>query len=72
MKFLDLSCLGASTTNRRFSHSHNSLDLGFLKKLDVNDSKVNLYSTSRNKLTNEKKFEENHGSIFGGIFSIIS
>jgi len=72
MNSIDLSYLGAPPVDRRFSHTHNSLDLGFLKKFDVNDSKVNLYSTSRNKLTNEKKFEENHGSIFGGIFSIIS
>ena len=48
----------------------NSHGLGFLKQFDNNDAKVTLYSTSRNKKTNEKKFEENHGSIFGGILSL--
>ena len=37
----------------------NSNGLGFIKQFDIYHSKVPLYSTSRNKKTNEKKFEEN-------------
>ena len=46
--------------------------LKFLKKLDIFETPVVFYSTSRNKKTNEKKFEQNHGSIPGGLFTLIT
>ena len=45
--------------------------LKFLKQLDIFESEVKIFSTSRNKLTNEKTYAKSHGSILGGILSII-
>ena len=45
--------------------------LKFLKNLDFFKTEVQIFSTSRNKLTNEKTYAENHGSILGGIWSLI-
>ena len=45
--------------------------LKLLKKFDIFESKVNLYSTSRNKHTNCKSYEDDHQSICGGFFSLI-
>ena len=47
------------------------MKLKFLKNLDIFQTEVQIFSTSRNKVTNEKTFAENHGSILGGILSII-
>jgi hypothetical protein len=47
------------------------MKLKFLKKLDIFQTEVQIFSTSRNKVTNEKTYAENHGSVLGGILSII-
>lgn len=47
------------------------MKLKFLKKFDMFQTEVQIFSTSRNKATNEKTFAESHGSILGGIISII-
>ena len=41
-----------------------------LKHIDIFKQPAFSFSTNRNKLTNEKKFAEFHGSILGGIVSL--
>ena len=41
-----------------------------LKRIDIFSQPAYSFSTNRNKLTNEKKFAEFHGSILGGIVSL--
>ena len=43
----------------------------FLKALDIFRQPTYTFSTERNKYTNEKKYTRKHGSIIGGVFSII-
>ena len=47
------------------------MKLKFLKNLDIFETEVQIFSTSRNKLTNEKTYAVNHGSILGGILTIV-
>ena len=42
-----------------------------LKKLDMFGTPVKTFLTSRNKKLNKKSFMEVHGSIVGGIISIL-
>ena len=42
-----------------------------LKKLDIFGQPTQIFSTSRNKQTNARRFESQHGSIMGGILTII-
>ena len=46
--------------------------LKWLKQYDIFVSEVPTFVTSRNKKTNQKTFSDNHGSIMGGILSLIT
>ena len=43
----------------------------FLKHLDLFSTQVLTYTTSRDKKSNDKNLSESHGSIIGGILSIV-
>ena len=42
-----------------------------LKKFDIFGTQVQTFITSRDKKLNKKTFETSHGSIYGGIISIL-
>lgn len=46
--------------------------LKWLKQYDIFVSEVPTFVTTRNKKTNQKTFSDNHGSIMGGILSLIT
>ena len=43
----------------------------FLKNVDLFSTPVQTFTTSRDKKSNNKSFSEDHGSILGGILSVV-
>ena len=42
-----------------------------LKQFDIFSQPVELFMTSHDKTSKEKKFSDSHGSVFGGVLTII-